>query len=416
MQDKNEVVTLLKSLWAQKKYKSFLTLLRKSSFLSAEFYYTSLAYAYIELGKFRTASIYLLKVISSDPSNHALLKLLAQVYCVTKRYTRAKQYIELALTIEPDNAFYIKIYSEILLHLCDFSNAWQGYEFRKLSTTDGRYLLNNKTLDNQSVLNKNILVYTEQGLGDSIQFSRYLPYLIMKAKNVVLLCENQLIRLFSQIKNLQVLSKNDTEIKNLEYDYNVALHSLPIALNIIDPPPPLDFNITNSHYNLQLSSEYFHIGIVWRGSNINPGRDAPLHYWNQLIKFPFVQFHSFQLGKAREEIKSNSLRDVILDHSHNISDLMDTASLISQMNLIITIDTSIVHLAGSLNINTWVLLKYSSCWRWEKKHSRLIWYPQVRTFTQRREGEWKDVFEEAAYALKTLLSYNKFLKKRDNVI
>lgn len=393
--------------------------------LDNDYYLACKSRIFYKQKRYSSALELMLQLEKLRPSDHRNMYNIARAYCHINYYEKAKNFILKAIELEKDNIIYIYFYAEVLLYLGAFSEAWELYEFRKLklhidsdnnsiSVTKGlnnKYFFNDKMLDSTDFHGGNILVYTEQGLGDSIQFSRYLKILLQKVDTIYFMCEEELYKLFlrilDDINNVHIISKKRISIHDIEYDYQTALHSLPLFLYDIQQliPPPIKLKNKNLKKNIISNSNKKNItvGLCWEGSRSQEGRDVPLKLFKSLIKefSSDVQFHSLQVGPGVKQIKECGLSDDIIDHSRNINDLTDTADLIEELNLVITIDTSIAHLSCALGANTWILLKYFPYWGYVKdEKNQSYWYPKAKLFCQYQDGNWDSVFNELSMAIK----------------
>jgi len=258
--------------------------------------------------------------------------------------------------------------------------------------------------------NKTILVYMEQGFGDAIQFVRYLPQVKSRGGTVILTCHPLVQRLFETARGAdRVITDNDPLPL---FDYHISLMSLPAifqtALDTIpaetpylsiplEPPESLD-NIIGEH------KELFKVGFVWAGNPANKhdrDRSIPLHMFSCLASVKGVKMFSLQ----KEQQVDSSLLFEYIDLSPYIQDFSDTAYAISKLDLIISVDTAVVHLAGAIHHPTWVLLPKVPDWRWLLNRGDSPWYPSVKLFRQKGFDNWSDVFNDVIRELYNKLNY-----------
>ncbi len=252
---------------------------------------------------------------------------------------------------------------------------------------------------------KTLLVYAEQGFGDTIQFVRYLPLLAGRAGKIVFECQEPLARLFRSspaCKDVSVVSRDVDPLP--EYDAHVALLTLPhltgATLVSAETPylaPPEDKpRIANR-------SEGVHVGLVWAGkpSHRNDrNRSLALADLAPLLEVPGTHFYSLQLGDTAEAAVSLGYSALVADMRPHIADFADSAALVGSLDLVITADTAPTHLAGALCRPVWTLLPFAPDWRWQTERTDSPWYPTMRLFRQTRPRRWDDVVERLGEALR----------------
>lgn len=252
----------------------------------------------------------------------------------------------------------------------------------------------------QSLEGKRIIVYCEQGLGDTIQFVRYVSELKKKNCYVILHCANQLHKiLLNHLDGIdEVFNKDDSNVP--DHDYHALSMSLPFILN----NPPTEHPYINFNDKIDLESDgFFTIGIAWEGSpdhSNNDLRSCPLKHFKSIANIPWVklfmiqkQIHLPQLTDECEELDISSVE---------INDFTDTARLINSVDLIISVDTSVLHLAGALNKKSLGLISEPCDYRWDVKE----WYPNVKILKQRTPLQWDSVFEQVVKEVKGLMNEN----------
>jgi hypothetical protein len=148
----------------------------------------------------------------------------------------------------------------------------------------------------------------------------------------------------------------------------------------------------------------FKIGVFWQGTKRNPARVIPLACFEPLAGLPGVRFFSLQKGEGVEQLQDAAGRFPITDLGSRLDDFMDTAAVLVNLDLVITCDTAVAHLAGALGVPVWVALPLSPDWRWLLGRSDSPWYPTMRLFRQRELGNWQGVFAEIKTALRQRLA------------
>lgn len=379
-------------------------------------YHGNLAMAYNKLGKEEESAKNFIKALNINPvydkSHFAhynlgiYFKEKGKIFEALKHYNKA---------IELDNNFFEAHWNRslILLLLGRFDEGWKEYDYRfkKENPTDSRNF-NRPRWDGSFLNGKRILIVSEQGFGDNIQFIRYLPLIKEKQGYIILEYRKELKRLFENIPYIDEIIEKGTTSK-IDFDFYIHLMSLPMLFksNLNNIPNQIPY--LNTNINLQpelkekLNTNDFKIGITWKGNPDYPedkNRSTTFDKFKSLTdKFkllkPEVKIFSLQKGNA-----SNQLNDPeIISLSNYINDFADTASIIKQLDLVISIDTSVAHLAGALGKPIWTLLSFIPDWRWMLNRKDSPWYPSIRLFRQPKLGDWDSVFEDVFIELKNLL-------------
>ena len=290
----------------------------------------------------------------------------------------------------------------LLLLRGDYKEGWQEYEWRwkkRLFTSPAR------TFDipkwrGESLTGKTIFIHAEQGLGDTLQFCRYLPLLRMKGAKVIFECHPPLAHLMSTLGDrISVVTFGQP---SPSADYHLPLLSMPLLFNttldnipneipyIYPPADRLPF-----WHTVVPREEGRRVGLCWSGKQYpDPARSVPAWLIVALSACPRISFFSLQMGENTENPDMP-----IHDLTTLISDFADTAALISQLDLVITIDTSVAHLAGALGAETWLILPFSPDWRWGIGKTDSPWYPGMRIFRQQKRGDWGTVIGDLIEAL-----------------
>ena len=255
---------------------------------------------------------------------------------------------------------------------------------------------------------RTLLVHAEQGIGDHLQFARFIPVLAKLEGRVIVECHEPLMRLFQHyagaVEVVERLKQPD------DFDVHLPLLSAPMVLGIktvddllttpyLMPPADWRFDIP------EIRPGAFKVGIIWGGNPDFPGdreRSTKLDYFLRLLKNKQVQLFSLQKGEREPELQEAP--EEIARLSDRIEDFCDTASIMTQMDLVITTCTSTAHLAGALGVPFWVLLHHNPDWRWLRHREDSPWYPKGRLFQQNRPGDWERVFDAVDRALKVLIS------------
>ncbi|MEN3110255.1 tetratricopeptide repeat protein [Uliginosibacterium paludis] len=249
-----------------------------------------------------------------------------------------------------------------------------------------------------------LLLVSEQGLGDTLQFVRYATFLAGMGARVLLWVEPALIQVLAGCPGVAGLFSKDEAAP--AHDLHVPMMSLPLlcgtTLDSVPPPAGLKPEAgRREHWNAFLSMlGHPRIGLVWSGNprHINDqARSMPLQALAPLfgLRADFVSLQK----EVREQDRPGLLRHPLLDATDQLEDLADTAALIANLDLVISVDTSVAHLAASLGKPVWLLLPHAAEWRWLRERSDSPWYPSMRLFRQSVPGDWSGVVERVREAL-----------------
>jgi tetratricopeptide (TPR) repeat protein len=294
------------------------------------------------------------------------------------------------------------------LTLGDFERGWEGYDARWIAGKSLAEALGVRypKWRGPGQQSERVLVMNDHALGDTIQFCRYLPMMARAGAKPTFLCPPRLRRLLSSLPGVRMLAEPP---RDEQFDAQIALSSLPraFATRIDSVPAPVPYLAAEPElmrkWAARIGAEGFKIGVVWQG-NANPeadmARSAPLAAFAPLAAMPGVRLISLQVGFGVEQLAKlpAGMRVETLgsDFDAGPDSFLDTAAAMSQLDLIVTCDTSIAHLAGALARPTWVALKKEAEWRWLRDRDDSPWYPSLRLFRQRQRGEWSDVFAAMA--------------------
>ncbi|MDA8430852.1 MAG: tetratricopeptide repeat protein [Geobacteraceae bacterium] len=265
--------------------------------------------------------------------------------------------------------------------------------------------------DGSPLAGRSILIFGEQGLGDVIQFSRYLPLVAERGGRVILEIDPPLIPLFSGFSGVsQVVAKSDTpplsdvyaQLLSLPFFFGTTPETVPNMIPYISP----DAAKAAEWRQLLSDGPAYRVGFVWRGSPRNPldqDRSCPLAMFSPLAALVGIRFYSLQVGAGSDEIISPDPGIELVDHTGRLSDLSDTAAFIANLDLVIGVDTAVVHLAGAMGKPVWIMLSRAADWRWIVGRHDSPWYPTARVFWQEQRGDWGGTISCVKDALAQLL-------------
>ena len=311
-----------------------------------------------------------------------------------------------AVELKPDYHHAAFYQGRCLLLSGDYERGWQLYERRKLLKDEQAGVRDYKQpswLGDSDIRGKTILVHWEQGDGDTFQFARYIPILAERTgARVIFGCQRRLRHLLRSVSPaVQYANVDDA---NLQFDVHCPLMSLPRALGttlatVPDKVPYLSADTALvEHWRRRIGPAGFKVGICWQGSaaKIDIGRSFPLALFRGLSQLPGVRLISLQKGAGEAQIAAMpagmKLEVLGKDFDAGPDSFLDTAAVMQSLDLIISSDTGVAHLAGALGRPAWVALKRVPDWRWLMDRPDSPWYPTMRLFRQTVHGDWPGVF------------------------
>ncbi|MFK7905928.1 MAG: tetratricopeptide repeat protein [Chitinophagales bacterium] len=339
------------------------------------------------------------KGLEVAPKDTDLLNAIAGASASAAYTEDAIDYYRQAIAIEPNFAPFQYNLSQVLLQTEAWEEGWKLF--------DSRLAFRNQSLNpdtkapfwkGENLEEKTILVWNEQGFGDTLQFVRYLPFLQQKGASVCLRVQPALKRLIEQ--NFEGINVISTEEVIPEMDFQIPMMSLPQFFG--NTPTPLQKPIVSNQKNKLLpESPKLKVGLVWAGNPHHPDdqkRSIPPRFFTRLLKRKDAEWYSLQVGKAVEDLKDSKL--TIL--APMIEDFVDTAQYIEELDLVISVDTAVAHLAASMNKKVWLLLDYAPDWRWGLDEATTIWYSSLQIFRQKKSGDWNGLIKNVLQALQTI--------------
>jgi tetratricopeptide (TPR) repeat protein len=317
---------------------------------------------------------------------------------------RAVPFLEHARVLEPDNVtaeFNLSV--AYLLAGC-YEQGWPLYEsrWRYEHLAGTKPVLPRPEWTGESLSGKTILVVGEQGLGDQIQFLRFVVQLIKLGAQVRLHVSDPLRDLVSETADILSVSTGNTVVG--EFDYWISIMSLPLRLGITEKNLPQDLHyLTAAPDTIKFWADYLgskkqmRVGIAWSGrpdSWLNQHKGMSVDQMLKLVqRYPEHQWISLQYDATPEDREKLAAAGVI-DPVEHITSLGTTAGLLANLDLVITVDTAVAHLSGALGRPTWIPLNaYANCWRWGVRKDSCLWYPSARLFRQPAYGDWNSVID-----------------------
>jgi len=324
------------------------------------------------------------------------------------RLDEAVMSYEAALKIKPDDRETSWNRALALLLLGRFEEGWLAYEYRNLrrKTLAARKYPQPLWWGQEPLKDRHLYVYWEQGLGDTIQFARYVLLAAAAGAKVTFSLQDPLLRLFEGFDSaITMIGQNEAPT---EFDLHCPLMTLPLAFGTrLETIPAFESGYLSvppadiARWDQRLPRGRRRIGLVWSGSRIH-GNDA-----NRSIRLarlsPLLQTDDIWVSlqkEIRDADRAALAGSGLLDVSAELGDFADTAALISSLDLVISVDTSVAHLAGALGKPTWIMLPFAPDFRWLLDREDSPWYPKMRLFRQSRAGDWDGVIARIGEALR----------------
>ena len=381
----------------------------------------NLGHAYNKRGDLETAVSHYKKALTLDSNFANAHYNLGYTLKLQGKFDEAIKHLNKALEIQPDYVDAHIALSHAHWFLGNFDQAWKHYEWRwKLFNVDPR-AMQIPFWDGSDLKNKTILLYSEQGLGDTLQFIRLAKQIKEKGARIICKVQKPLIKLLA---TYPYVDKFITKISEAEkVDYQAPLMSLPGMLHVTPQTIPADIPYLKTDKKLADTwktkldtNKKFNVGLCWHVDPIHDIDKSPvskrsieLAVFEPLGSLKNVTFYSLQKGMGEDQLaqlsKSLKVKSLGADFDTTHGAFMDSAAVIQQLDLVIAVDTSVAHVAAALGKETWMLLPYSPDCRWGLGCSTTPWYPTMTLFRQDKPFDWHHVVEKIKVAL------NKKLQK-----
>ncbi|MBL1174419.1 tetratricopeptide repeat protein [Pantanalinema sp. GBBB05] len=289
----------------------------------------------------------------------------------------------------------------------DLQRGFAEYDQWRLGMASTPRSFSQPAWDGSPLSGQPILLYAEagSGLGDTMQFIRYVPLVLQRGGQVIIECQPPLVRLFQTLPGVkQVIALGEplpefavqASVLSLPHIFSTTLTSIPATIPYLLPP--------DDRFPLPpCPSSTLKVGLVWGGDpkhSHDRQRSCSIKELLPIVQIPHVAFYSLQIGEHRHELTDQL---PIQDLSSHLQDFADTAAAIAQLDLVISVDTSVAHLAGAMGKPVWLLLSAAPDWRWLLQRQDSPWYPSAQLFRQSRYNHWSSVCQDVAVALKSLV-------------
>ena len=373
------------------------TLAHDPSHLDARY---NLANALRRQGRLQEASECYRRVVATDPRRLCGWINLGATLHALGDVDQAIEAQRTALSLDPDSADAHWNLALSLLAAGDYRNGWREYQWRLGGERFPTAAAGKPMWDGAPLAGRTLLLRSEQGFGDTLQFYRYAALLAREGVRVLLECRPELLPLLSRQKHgIRCFAAGEEPppfdtfayLMSLPFLLGCTLSNLPARVPYLEPDPAL-----SAHWEKALKgSASCRVGLAWAGSagySNDRSRSLPLHLLKPLAGIPGVRLYSLQIGGAAA-LDAEPWGRGVHDLSAALSDFAVTAAVIANLDLVVSVDTAVAHLAGALGKPVYLMLASPAEWRWLRERADSPWYPTMRLYRQERGGEWGEVID-----------------------
>jgi tetratricopeptide (TPR) repeat protein len=341
------------------------------------------------------------RALAIKPDAHGVHNNLSNALCAKGDMAGAMAACRRSLELRPDFAEARLSLSILLLLQGDLENGWREYEWRWKSqehrTAAAKFP--RPMWNGEALGGRRILLHSEQALGDTLQFIRYARLVAQRGGKVIAAVQKELVKLIRSADGVETAVDRNDALP--DFDVHCPLLSLPrvFGTTLQDVPADVPYlHADKEKWAARMPADgRMKVGLAWAGGKHPPGRSIELKELAALLENPRIWLCSLQKGDAARQLAG--ARMPMADWTDELHDFSDTAALVSNLDLVISVDTAVAHLAGGLGKRTWVLLKFVPDWRWMLGGDRSPWYPNMRLFRQARDGDWSRPIRQLAEAL-----------------
>jgi len=379
----------------------------------------NLGIAYKEKNLLDEAIICFQRVLQLKPENAAAYYNFGNIFVAKGQFNDAMQHYQKTIEINPNYAEANWNIALINLMLGNFKEGWKGYEWRwELKDVVDKRRFSQPLWDGSYIKEETVFLYAEQGFGDTIQFIRYAPLVAQRGTKVIVECQKELVLLLKNVVGIHRIIAHGEELPDFDIHcpilslpeiFGTDLTNIPAKIPYIPAEPSL---IQEWHNRIASNNSEYNVGLVWSGdpsfkdSNL---KSCSLKSFAPLAQAANITFYSLQKGDASEQARNVPEGMKLIDYTDKFHDFSDTAAIIKNLDLIISIDTAVAHLAGALGKPVWTLLPFIPDWRWMLNRNDSPWYPTMRLFRQPSRGDWESVI---ALIAKELLLFSGLKAKK----
>jgi len=364
------------------------------------FAHNNLGAVFFQLGRHSDAVTSYKTALSLHPAGAEIHRNLGNSLTALGLFREAEDCYRQAIALKQDDALAHFCLGQTLLRSARYTEGWPELEWRRFLMV-GRPELTQPLWQGEAICGQTLLLYAEQGLGDTIQFSRYVRQLSPGIR-CILEAPQPLARLLAKLGGIEQIVIRGDDLPH--FDFQLPLLSLPYLLGTTETTIPAQTPYLfadpdrGASWRLRLEgvNKLRKIGLCWAGNRqyaLGRARDIPPEKFQTLNGVSGISFVSLQ--KEAELVPDI----VACNWTDELTDFDDTAALVGELDLVITVDTAVAHLAGALGKPVWLLNRYNTCWRWLLNRSDSPWYPTLRQFRQRAPGDWDGVLSDVRSAL-----------------
>jgi Flp pilus assembly protein TadD len=378
-----------------------------------------------DLGEFDEALELLHGVVRQRPYLADGLQNLGMTLARVNRWKEAVKYYDRALNVNPEYPEVHRNRAYARLYLGDFERGWPEHEWRLKCRRHVGYRIDRPHWRGERLRDKSIVLHYEQGYGDTLQFIRYAALVKQRVGSVFVLCQPRLLRIVARCAGVDLAF--DASSFTPDCDVHASLMSLPALLGttmatvparipyLFNDPVVLDRwrsvladalatkadggGESSDETTLDAPQKPFLVGVSWQGSptHLNDHwRSYPMAQLLPLAQLPGVRLINLQVDHGLEQLRGEGGRFPIVELGSRPRDFIDTAAIVSQLDLVIAPDTAVAHLAGGLGVPVWVAISTVAEWRWMIDREDSPWYPTMKLYRQTNLGDWETVFNRMA--------------------
>ena len=349
------------------------------------------------------------KCLTLQPQHGLALSNLGVVLDCQGRHALAQNFHAAAIRLEPDNGQSRTNYALSLLAQGRYAEGFEAYEWRWNSNIIGKHNLQGQLWAGEAFVGKTLLVHTEGGFGDMLHFVRFIPFVAERGGKIIVKVRKELLtllqrsfpdQLFITVEETSPPHDLECSVGSLPYFLGTTLETIPLANGYLTADP-----VRVAAWKDRLDKDTFfnsamptlRIGLVWAGSPhrevryvefVDQRRSVSLQSLAPLAQVPNILFYSLQVGEKGIQAKAPPAGMKLINHTRLLHDFDDTAALIANLDMVISVDTSVVHLAAGLGKPVWMLSRFDQCWRWLSGRTDTPWYDNLRIYQQPQPADW----------------------------
>jgi tetratricopeptide (TPR) repeat protein len=369
--------------------------------------YNNLGTALQEKGQLDEAITSYQRVLQLDPNYIVAYNNLGLALQEKGQLDEAITSYQRALQLNPNDAYTHLNMSLTFLLAGNYKEGWKEFEWRQKLDEHFKHNFLQPLWDGSNITGWTILLYTEQGLGDAIQFIRYAPLVAEYGARVFIECRKELKALFKNVGGVYKVIAHGEQLPEFDVHYplmslpvifSTTLESIPSNVPYIRADPIL---VQKWREKIHQENSHLRIGLVWASGpgGLSKRKSLNLNILSPLAQLNNISFYSLQKGEVAKQTKCPPIGMRLFDYTEEIDDFSDTAALIENLDLVISVDTAVAHLAGALGKPIWTLISFEPVWQWMLQREDNQWYPTMRLFRQPSPGDWNSVIAEVSKEL-----------------